>query len=203
MAEASGSPIDFQYILQTAKDVLTNPHECWDGIKARQESQLEILRKYLAPLAAVGPLCGFVGGFIGGSFSFGGALLGLIFGFVVQIIVAYLYGYIIEFLAPTFAGSCSRLDAFKLAVYSATPSYLVGVLYLLPSVSLHRIGSLIALYSLYIFYVGVEKMTTVPADRRVVFCIATIVCAVVVVALLGMVFAIAGLGAVGIGAFVR
>ncbi len=91
---------------------------------------------------------------------------------------------IVEILAPMFGGSADAGGAMKLAVYAPTAGWLAGVFFLIPPLGFL---SLLGLYSLYLFWVGIPILTRVPEERRLPFVLAVIVCAVVVNLLIGLV----------------
>ena len=95
------------------------------------------MTSYLAPLAAVGAVAGFIGSMLfraalpfGASVTGGfvGGLIGACVSFVMTIVGCFIIGFIINALAPTFGGRQDSNQAFKTAVYSYTPGLVAAVL---------------------------------------------------------------------------
>ncbi|MCK7489475.1 MAG: YIP1 family protein [Anaerotruncus sp.] len=66
----------------------------------------------------------------------------------------YLFALIINELAPSFASAKNMTSALKLAVYSMTPGWVAGILYIIPG--LWALGVLASLYGLFILYLGFD-----------------------------------------------
>jgi hypothetical protein len=102
------------------------------------------------------------------------AVASLVFAVVGVIVMSI----IIDALAPTFGAVRSREQALKVAVYSATPVWLAGLLQIVPALSiLALIG---ALYALYLLYLGLPRLMQCPADKTVGYLGTVIVCGVVI-----------------------
>jgi hypothetical protein len=84
-------------------------------------------------------------------------------------------------LAPTFGGKSDLVQGLKLAVFASTPMMLAGIFNLLPALSI--LGLIVALYGLYVMYLGLPVLMKNPAEKTipymVVLVIASIVSAVV------------------------
>ena len=76
-------------------------------------------------------------------------LVSAIVNYVLTLGMVYVVALIVEALAPTFGGTKDRLQALKLVAYGSTASFVGGVFYLLPSLSM--LAFLAALYSIYLF----------------------------------------------------
>ncbi|TAL28315.1 MAG: DUF1282 domain-containing protein [Alphaproteobacteria bacterium] len=167
--------VDIAALADRVKNILMKPAAEWDKISGEKPLLPDLFTRYVAILAAIPALCGFLGsmifGFSAGGYtvrpSFGIALEQLVVGYIMAFIGVGICGMAVEFLAPHFGGKTDRISAFKLAIYSMTASWMSGVFMLLPSV--FKILGLLGLYSIYIFYLGVPKLTTVPADKAGTF----------------------------------
>ena len=86
---------------------------------------------------------------------------------------------IVEKLAPRFQSSGSTPHALKLVAYSAAPSWVAGILYLLPGVG--EPAALIGLlYGIYLFALGLPRLMHTPREQLVPF---MVVCALVLLVL--------------------
>ena len=87
----------------------------------------------------------------------------------------------VDMLVPQFKGVQNQVQAFKLAIYSATPGWIAGVLFLLPQ--LRSIAGLVGLYGIYLFYVGVSKLMKVPQNNAVILTVIAFVITLVITGL--------------------
>ena len=83
-------------------------------------------------------------------------------------------------------------QALKLAIYSATASWLAGIFSLIPGLS---ILGLLGLYSLYLLYTGLPLLMKSPEDKAMTYTIVIVVCAIVIALVIGAISA----GIVGTG----
>lgn len=204
---ATSAGIDFAWMIDRAKSVLTNPGGAWTAIKQDNHTVKDVYIKYLAVMAALGPLCTLIGMSL---FTSGQGMPAMAVGmtatiglvvitYVTQLIVPYISAWIIKMLAPNFDGSPSLVDSLKLSVYSSTPSYVGAILGIFPP--LRIIGSLFGLYGIYVYYKGIPEMTGVPASKQVLFAIVSIIVIFIAMLVISAVLmaAIAGLFFAGAG----
>ena len=86
----------------------------------------------------------------------------------------------------------------KVAVFSWTPSWIAGILMLIPVLS--PIAMLLSLYSLYLFYLGLPVLMETPKDKTMGYFIVTILVSIVVFILIGVISnALFGFGRMGRG----
>lgn len=171
-------------IVDRAKAIILTPKDEWARIATESTSQGDVLRSYVLPLAAIGPVASFIGGQVFGYGAFGfsykpglvSALSTAVVSYVLSIVGVFVLAFIVDFLAPKFDGTSNRLAAFKLVAYSYTAGWLAGVFGLIPSLGFF---SLLGLYSLYLLYTGATPMMKVPQDKAAGFTAVTIVCAIV------------------------
>jgi hypothetical protein len=182
MVDLSG--VDHKSIVERAKAIILTPKEEWPKIAAETQSQGDILKGYVLPLAAIGPVASLIGGQVFGYGAFGfsyrpglvAAIVTAIITYVLSIVAIYVLMLIADFLAPKFSGESNRLNAFKLVAYSYTASWLAGVFGLIPSLAFF---SLLGLYSLYLLYTGATPLMKVPADKSAGYTAVTVLCAIV------------------------
>lgn len=104
---------------------------------------------------------------------------GAILGYVLALVGVYLAAFIIEKLAPTFQSQGTIVDALKLVAYSYTALWIVGICNLLPIIGV--LGALAgAVYSIYLFYLGVPVIMKTPQDKVVAYMIAAAVVIIVI-----------------------
>lgn len=190
--------------VERVKAMVMRPKDTWPAIAAENSTPGELLTGYAAPLAAIGPVAGFIGGQLFGTTLFGvtykasflGALSGAVLTFVISLIGVVVLALLADWLAPKFGGTADRRGAFRLVIYGATASWLGGVFGLIPALSV--LGLLLALYTLYVIYTGIGPMMKVPDDKRAGYAAVTVVAAILLNMAAGAVAA-AVTGALGFG----
>ena len=185
---ASGAPRD---LVARVKAILLTPREEWAVIDPEPTPIAGLYSRYVLILAAIGPICGLIGGLLFGYGAFGvvfrpsliSALSSAIVQYVLTLVMVYVLALIIEALAPTFAGVKNREQAFKVAAYSSTASWVGGVFELIPQLSI--LAALAGLYSLYLLYLGLPRLMKVAQDRAVAYVACVVVAAIVLFIVLG------------------
>ena len=168
-------------LVSRVKNILLDPQNEWRVIDGEQDPPGVILKSYVAILAAIPVVCGFIGASIIGvgpyrtGFFIG--LIGAIIHYVLTLIGVYVIAFVIDALAPTFGGQKNFNSAFKVAAYAPTAAWVAGVFALLPILS---VLTILGLYSLYLFYIGLPALMRTPPERAIGYVLAVIVCAVIV-----------------------
>ncbi|HYC34959.1 MAG TPA: Yip1 family protein [Usitatibacter sp.] len=174
-------------LIDRAKNILLNPKAEWDAIAADPTPTAQMITGYVLPLAALAALASFIGlSLVGQSLPFLGTYrmgigwgLGLaIYNVVMAVVFVYVVGFIIDALAPTFNAQKNMPQALKLAAYSYTPVWVLGLLAILPALGV--LGIIGALYGLYLLYLGLPRLMKNPPDKSVGYTALTVVCAIVV-----------------------
>jgi hypothetical protein len=195
-------------LVDRAKNICLTPATEWPVVAAEPASPGSLISGYAVPLAAIGPIAGFIGGSIVGRTlpyvgsyrtPFFGGLVIAIFTFGMAIVGVFVLSLIINALAPTFAGEQNSTQALKVAVYSYTPAWIAGVLNIVPLLGILAIFA--AFYGLYLLYLGLPRLMKCPDDKAMPYTAVVVVCAIVLSLVLGAVTAtVAGLGLIGAGA---
>ena len=194
-------------IVDRIKNICLTPNTEWPVIANEASSTGSLIAGYVAPLAAVSAIAGFIGvSFIGTSTFFAGTYRMSLFAglalavwtFIGAIIGVVLVGFIINALAPTFGGEQNSARAMKVAVYSFTPAWVAGVLRIVPALGILAI--LGAFYGFYLLYLGLPALMKAPKEKAAGYTIVTIIAAIVVYVVVGAVggLMVAG-GAIGSG----
>jgi len=195
-------------LVDRVKNILLTPKTEWPVIAAETTSTADLLKGYVAPLAAIPAICGFIGGSLIGYGGFGlsfkvpivAGIAGAIFGYVMSFVMVFLLSFIINALAATFNAEKSDSQAMKLTAYSFTASWLGGVFSMIPGLRL--LGVLCALYGVFLLYLGLPPLMKCTEDKAIgytaVIVIAAIVVSVVIGAIAGV---IGGIGGMASGAF--
>jgi len=185
--------------------ILTKPADEWRVIASEPADVASLLREYAAPLSGLSAVCRFIGlTLVGvgvpllGTYRIG-VLRGLsmaIVTWVFALVGAWLSAVVVEKLAPNFKSHGSTVDALKLVVYAMTPIWLAGVLALVPQ--LLPLTMLAALYSIYLFYLGLPVVMSTPADQVVPYMVVAALVIIVISLVLGA-FAGVAIGVSGMG----
>jgi hypothetical protein len=144
--------------------ILTSPRVEWTRIAAEPRDIRATYRHYIAILAAIPA----VGVFLGlARFSVGAGISGGLTTYLSGLITPLVAAVIVEQLAPRFRSSGDTAQALKLVAYAGTPIWLAGILYVAAAFS--PLVLLAALYSIYLFYLGLTPMMKTPPDTAVPF----------------------------------
>jgi hypothetical protein len=173
-------------IIERVKGILLTPNSEWLAIEREPGDPAYLFTNYVAILAAIPAVCGFIGmSIVGMSLPLVGTVrVGIIAGiasaivhYLLAFVMVYVMGLIIDALAPTFNGEKDPANALKLAVYSMTPAWLAGVFALIPG--LRSLG-ILGLYGLYLLWVGLPLLMKVPKEKSIGYAAAIVVCAVII-----------------------
>jgi hypothetical protein len=160
-------------VSQRVQSILLKPKEEWAKIKAEPTTIAEIFTSYVMILAAIPAVFQFLGNLLVGRrlplvgvfrWPIGRALGYAVVSYVLALVAVYVFALIINELAPTFASTKNMTNAVKLSVYSMTPGWLAGVLYIVPG--LWALSVVASLYGLYLLYLGFDTpMMETPKDK--------------------------------------
>jgi hypothetical protein len=173
-------------IVERVKAILLTPKTEWPVIEGESGDPAYLFPNYVAILAAIPAVCGFIGASIIGMSlpGLGTVRIGIVSGiasaiihYLLAFVMVYVLGLIIDALAPTFGGQKSQPNALKVAVYSMTPAWLAGVFSLIPGL---RGLSILGLYGLYLLWVGLPLLMKAPQEKSIGYAGAVVVCAIVI-----------------------
>lgn len=174
-------------IVSRVQDILLKPRKTWPTIASEPTDVASLYKDYVLILAAIPPVAGFVGlsliglGFMRVPLMFG--LSSMIAQYVLTLVMVYVLALIVDALAPTFGGTRDRMRALKLVAYGSTAAMVGGIFNLLPALSI--LGLLAALYSIYLFYLGLPVMMRCPQDRAAAYTAVVAVISIVAGLLVG------------------
>jgi hypothetical protein len=189
-------------IVQRVQSIILKPKEEWVKIKAEPATVAGLFTSYVMILAAIPAGAQFLGNILVGRrlpvvglyrWSIGRAFGNAILTYVFALATVYLFALIINELAPNFGSAKNMTGALKLSVYSMTPGWVAGILYIIPG--LWVLGILAGLYGLYVLYLGFDTpMMETPKDKVMgymgVSIVVVIVLYVVFSLILGGIFAV-------------
>lgn len=186
------------------KRILTDPKSEWPVIEAEATTTEKLYSSYIVPLAAIPAIASFIGMSIigvGGFYRVGivSGIIGAIVSFVLTLVGVYVAALIVNKLAPTFDSTPNDMQALKLVAYAYTAAWVAGIFNIIPLLGglLALIG---ALYSIYLFYIGLPIMMKTPAAKVIPYMVISAVVIIAISIVMGMIaFAITGVGAIAVG----
>jgi hypothetical protein len=175
-------------LVERVKAILLAPQSEWSVIEREPGGLAYLFVNHVAFLAAIPAACGFIGMAVIGipvpvigtlRVSFISALISAIVSYLFAFVAVYVVALIVDALAPTFGAARSPENALKLAAYSYTPVWLVGVFLLVPGLWFMRI---LGLYGLYLMWLGIPVLMKAPSreNSTIGYFAAIIVCAIVI-----------------------
>jgi len=181
-------------MLQRIMNIAMKPNEEWPVIAAEPTSTAALYTKYIIPLSAIGPVCGFLSAAMWGqSVAFTGIkVVPAISTLLMLMVMTYLLGLawvavmalILQKLAPSFKSQGTFVDALKLVTFSQAPYWIASVISLVPYLGI--LASLVSLYGLYLSYLGLPHVMRTPEDQRFPYLGVVIVVSIVAMALLSI-----------------
>jgi Yip1 domain len=168
-------------LVERVKQILLSPRTEWKVIETEPATLTELYTGYVMPLAAIGPVAQIIGGL---AFSFMGFRLpiGVLLGralliYIASLVGTYLLALIIDWIAPSFGGRRSQIQALKVAVYSSTAFWVAGIFWLIPALWPLMI---LGLYSFYLLYLGLPILMKSPRDKAMGYMVVVIIASFVV-----------------------
>lgn len=179
-------------LIARVKNIMLRPDSEWQAIAAESDSVTSLFVRYVAPLALIPALAGFVGySIIGVTVSVGTfrvplvpGLINLVLGYIFTFVLVYAVALVIDLLAPSFRAERNLANALKLSVYSFTPVWLAGIFILVPGLAFL---SILGLYGLYLLWTGLTPLMGSPRDKSFWYAIAVVIAAIVVTTALAIV----------------
>ncbi|RJF90502.1 Yip1 family protein [Sphingomonas cavernae] len=187
--------VDRAALIARAKNLLLKPADEWSKIDDEPATIADLFKGWVLPLAAIPALATLIG-----SLLFGHSLLGITYRpsitealstavvqYVLTLASIFVIALVIDFLAPQFSATANRVQAFKVAAYSATAGWVAGIFNLLPALGiLALIGGL---YSLYLLYLGLPRLMKAPAEKALPYTAVVVLAAVLAFIAMGAVVA--------------
>jgi hypothetical protein len=166
-------------LVARVKGLLLDPKAEWPVIEREPGDNAALLKGYVAILAAIPAVCGFIGTSIIGVMGIRTPLLfglvGAVGGYILTFVAVYVMAFVVDMLADKFGGRRNFGNAFKIAVYGPTAAWVASVFTAIPILS---ILTVLGLYTFYLLYTGLPALMQVPGDKVIGYFFAVIVCAI-------------------------
>lgn len=175
-----------------ARNLLLNPNQEWATIAGEFATAGPIYGRFVAPMAAIGPIAATVGTIvfgvrnsIAGSYpmSLGDAVTSGVLRYGLNFAGVYVLALLIDLLAASLGGQRNLVQALKVAAYGSTPYWLGGAVALFPKLSIF--GGLFALYSVRLFAGGLPLVMKVSRDKAAAYTLLVTIAAVILVLVMG------------------
>lgn len=180
-------------LVDRVKNILLNPRQEWEVIDAEAATPAGLYTGYILPLAAIGPVCQAIGySVLGIRLPFvgtwrtpiGSAITSAVVMYVLTLVGVYVLSLIIDNLAPTFGGTRSSIQALKVATYSYTAAWVVGIFALIPGL---RFLGILGIYSLYLLYLGLPVLMKAPKEKAFGYTAVVIIVGVIISVIIGVI----------------
>src|SRR5437879_4750839 len=190
-------------LVDRTKSILLSPQQEWQAIDEEETSIGGLVTGYVVPLAAIGPVASLIGMEIFGisvpsvgtyRVPIGAAVRQGIAQYVMALVGVFVLALIIDKLAPYFRVEENRYQALKVAAYSSTPVWVMGIVGLFPMLNILRLLGL--LYSLYLLYLGLTPLMNVPQHKAMGYTVVVIMSAVLLFFVIGFIVGLLGGGPV-------
>ena len=176
-------------IINRVIGIITKPAAEWEKIKEELPNVQNIITTYVLPLLIVSGICTMLGyALIGNSTTipFVGTItqigwsLGIksaLISVLSSVIAVFISALIINALATSFRSEANFGKSVQLVSYSFTPSYIGGILSIVPAIG--WIGTLFGLYGLYLMYLGLMPLMKTPKENAVGYLVVSILVIIV------------------------
>jgi len=168
-------------LVARAKGLILDPRAEWRTIAGERTSPASLIASYVAILAAIPAVCGFIGtsivGIAGYRTPFLAGLFSALLSYLVTLGGVFIVAFVIDVLAPTFGGRKDFTSAMKIAAFAPTAAWLASVFMALPVLA---ILAALGLYSLYLFYLGLPLLMRAPEEKALGYFLAVMVGAIIV-----------------------
>jgi Yip1 domain len=166
-----------QDIIARAKAIMVTPQAEWPAIAQEPPDLAALFARYVAILALIPPLAGFLGGsLIGGYMPLVSGLIVALIGYALTFAVVYLVALLVDLLAPNFGGVRHFASAVRLTAYSFTPAWIAGIFLLVPGASFL---TLLGLYGFYLLWIGLPDLMRAPHQKSLPYAAIVVACALV------------------------
>ncbi len=184
---------NLQWIIERAKNVMLNPKSTWVDISNETTTTKSLYMSWVIPMAAFLGICQFLS-----SWLVGYSMMGMTYkptfmsslgmgmtSVVTNLIAVFVAAFILNFLAPKFSGRDGLDRTLRLVAYASTPNYLAGILGFIPGLWIGTV--VLGFYSIYIFWIGVQEMTGVPAEKKVPYTAISVVAIFITMIVIGFI----------------
>jgi len=188
--------MDSGKIIERIKAILTTPRTEWPVAAAEPASVGGLYAGYIAIVAALPAIASFIKGSLIGYGGFGITIrtpftlgiIAMVLGYVLSLVMTYVVALIINALAPTFGGQKNQVQALKTIAYAWTAYWIASIGTIVPWLG-WLIGIAGGVYSIYLLYLGLPHTMKCPPDKAAGYTAVSVVIAIVLGWIIGLVVA--------------
>lgn len=188
--------MDSGKIIERVKAILTTPRTEWPVAAAEPASVGGLYAGYIAIVAALPAIASFIKGSLIGYGGFGITIrtpltlgiVAMVLGYVLSLVMTYVVALIINALAPTFGGQKNQVQALKTIAYAWTAYWIASIGTIVPWLG-WLIGIAGGVYSIYLLYLGLPHTMKCPPDKAAGYTAVSVVVAIVLGWIIGLVVA--------------
>jgi hypothetical protein len=169
-----------EFILSRAYGLFSEPKKEWEQIRAEETTVPNILIGYVAPLAAIPPVCDLIGSALFNrllTIDPAAAIIRAGVTWLVSVALVFFLGVLINAVAENFEADKDDLAAQKVAAYSLTPAFLSGVFSLWPPLWWLSLFALAAM--VFLMYRGLPILMKAPVERALSYAATVTIAAMV------------------------
>ncbi len=178
-------------IVERVKNILLKPKDEWGVIATETHTVQGLYTRYVMILAAIPAVAAFIGMSVVGVSGFGASyrlpiaagLAQMVVQYLLSLGSVYLIALLIDALAPSFGGEKNFMQAFKVAAFFPTASWVAGVFAIIPALGI--LALLGGLYSLYLLYLGLPRLMKAPDEKAIPYTVVVIIVAIVIMVVIG------------------
>lgn len=179
-------------LFERVKKILLTPRTEWPVIEREFTEPAFLFVRYVAILALIPALAGFVGqSLVGVKVSVGtfrepiiSGLVNAAISYLLSFLVVYIVAIIIDLLARSFGGQRNFMNSLKLSVYAHTPVWLSGIFLVMPGL---RFLAILSLYSGYLLWTGLPSLMRAPRQGAPLYALTVMIFAVVATVVLAVI----------------
>jgi hypothetical protein len=165
--------MNLRFLASRGRNILINPVKAWDTIYSENKSLGYVTFNFFIPLLLLVAISAFFGAmlFTHAEFSRAYAVLAGIKYFIVMTLTIYATAYFLSEITKSSGTPAYFKVSFQIVLYSVVPLLLCQILSNLFESFIFV--NVLALYGLYLFWTGVEKMLDPPQPKKIMFIILT------------------------------
>lgn len=164
--------MDFKFLSNRVKNIILDPVKAWEAIYTENGPVKDVRDSFFFPIVLIAALSAFFGSllFTNTELSWVYNVLTGIKYFVLLSVVIYVTAVAFKEIAVRFNLKCDYASSFKIIVYSSAPFLLCQIISRLFESFIFV--NILALYGLYIFWTGAEKILNPPEQKKLPLMIA-------------------------------
>jgi hypothetical protein len=170
--------------------LIIKPEESWNLIKQENKSRKVVVKEFLLPVSILIGICSLLGTLffsnVDASFSLAYVFFNGLISFLIIFLEVYLSSWIITEVATSFTDDVDTDRIFNLVIYSHAPFLItLAITGLFPQLLFIVV---LGFFTFYIYWLGIQKMLTIPEDRRMIFFLFSALVMVLIFLLLSVIF---------------